>query len=272
MKKKEATRGKGINNDNAPTKKCFYCQECNDEGLEAKGINLKISADSNNTSTKTYDDFFSIGVEYNGSVFEPVEVMGDGNCFFRSVILDPNVPFDFHLALRLDLVQKMRDEVSKNSEIGKIIKKWWGSEREPYTLFHHLAVMEQSGEWATDLEIVAFQIIYKIRLVALKNKENGFDETLQLRTTFQMLRVPDHEIDNILSQVESGPSIFIYHHYISCPWRIENGHGNHYMYFCPSDLDSFPNPYKGGNRNNIITVSTPVGVVRVEVIVILDLS
>ena len=145
----------------------------------------------------------------------------------------------------------MKDEIRKDSDIGQVIKKWWNNSRleNQHSLNHHLDAMEKAGKWATDLEIVSFQIIYKIRLFSLKNTAEGFSDSLPLEISFDMLQISNDTTRYILDEGGSVANIHIYHHFCGQPWRVENACGNHYMYLKPmrdNTTQISSNPYKGG--------------------------
>ena len=60
---------------------------------------------------KSHTHFFTSGIEYKGTQLKPIDVDADGNCFFSSLVLDPNVPFNNHIDLRANLVLQMNQKI-----------------------------------------------------------------------------------------------------------------------------------------------------------------
>ena len=159
----------------------------------------------------SYQDFFQTSLLFIDIYLKPFEVEGDRNCFFRSVTSSDKINFDCHLTLRNELIRKMKEEITNKSSVGKMIEIWWqhgSAHRQGESLNVDLENMNQPCTWATDLEIMAFQLIFKIQVVTLQNAARGFVDGLNVKHIFQ--NIYKAEIDLPLFEGK----IFIYHHFL----------------------------------------------------------
>ena len=102
------------------------------------------------------------------------------------------------------------------------------SPRRPISLNDHLNIMKNEREWATELELLAVQLLYNVNIILLKNTSDGFKNSFSLPVVFDMMSLP------LNTDFDEFNKVYIYHHFYGGPWRIVNASGNHYMYLKPT--------------------------------------
>ena len=113
----------------------------------------------------------SVKVDNEIRFFRPENVLGDGNCLFRSLVQSPMFPMTDHLILRRELTEWMEAEVMSNSNNGKMLREDYlkHSYSDCRSFEKHIENMKKSTVWGTDTEIVAFTLHFGIRVVTVVN-------------------------------------------------------------------------------------------------------
>ena len=78
--------------------------------------------------------------------------------------------------------------------------------RSPISLNKHLKLREKTREWATELELLAVQLLYKVQIICLKNTSDGFKNSFSLPVVFDILSLP------LKIDFDSFNQVYIYHH------------------------------------------------------------
>lgn len=143
-----------------------------------------------------------------------------------------------HLILREDLLTKMLSEVELCTPSGKTMKIFFNQRNSTsnYQLCfeNYLEKMRKPGTWASDIEIVGFQLLYGIQIVSIANLTQGFGafDTAHF--------VSDGD--------KSACTIFLYCHLFSLPEiPASQQHINHFMYLEPCECEQglYKDPYCG---------------------------
>ena len=103
--------------------------------------------------------------------FKPENVVGDGNCLFRSLVQSPTFPMSDHNELRHELTEWMHSEVMKESWQAQILKEDFDlhNRSSNYNLENHITSMQKAGFWGTDTELLAFTLRFGIQIVTVLN-------------------------------------------------------------------------------------------------------
>ena len=130
-------------------------------------------------TSNQWNDFQSRGlsVEIDNVIryFRPENVLGDGNCLFRSLVQSPLFPMSDHVALRTELTDWMMMEVLNESDNGIILKEdylshTYAGER---NINDHIQLMKKLSVWGTDTEVLAFTLRFGIQIITITNWSGG---------------------------------------------------------------------------------------------------
>ena len=105
--------------------------------------------------------------------------------------------------------------------------------------------MIHSGTWARNIELLCFQLVFKIKVLVISNSEEGLFDTFPYSSGWGSTNVPMPVMQNL---------VVIYFHNYNEPWNTQYSLFNHYAYLKQSSAVKFPNPYEGGQY--FVTPST----------------
>jgi len=174
----------------------------------------------------------SLGYRYIGvlnKIFKLEDVLGDGNCFFHSLIKSPYINVDCHMQLRRMLVDRVEAELT-NRKSGGLVEKL-GRICYENDLSKWVQNIKRPGSWAGTCAAVLLCFFLEINICIVTNKLRSFyvvDVRKWMRTKgLYFIR-------------EEASTVFLYHHLFRHPFtRSDNcNHFAHMWEIDKSDVES----------------------------------
>ena len=165
-----------------------------------------------------------------GDYFLFIDVPGDGDCFYHSVLKHPHMTNKFNGVQHLR--QYLRNSVIDLIASDEILQKLFHNERtDPDQWFSTITCL---GEWGKTLDKLILSYLIKIAIITVGNYRNEFwisDTRYDLNTIYKL------QEDITLNGI-----IHIYHHKFGSPLnKSKNFSGcNHFAYLKPIDEPSVP--------------------------------
>ena len=178
-------------------------------------------------------------VNIKGQYFRLVDVPGDGDCFYHSVLRNTN------LAKRFSNVNSLRqyvtDMVSLWFENDGVLRSLFLFEGKDYK--HWAKRTANNGTWASTFDMLVLSYVLKVNIVSVGNYLEGF-ACNDMRVYF-MTQNP-HLPSSLKECIPKDPVIHIYFHLFGNPLE-KTSNGNHFGYLEPIPTTSFvvqPNTIK----------------------------
>ena len=170
-------------------------------------------------------------VNVNGQYFRFIDVPGDGDCFYHSVLRD------FDLAKRFNDVQSLREFLSgmislwfKNDPVLRSLFLFEGKDYKTWCV-----TTARKGTWATTFDMLLFSYVFKVNVISVGNYLNGFIIN-DMQSYF--LKHNQHLEASVQELIPEHPAIHIYFHTFGSPLqRMSNG--NHFAYLEPIPTPNF---------------------------------
>ena len=128
----------------------------------------------------------NIFLSYNGVDFKFIDVPGDGDCFYHSVLKYDNMQDKFNGVH--ELRQYMRDTISYLYCNDGVLRSLFYCERQDVRLW--CSKITRMGVWATTFDTLIFSYIMRLNVVVIANYLNGFFAN-NMHCYLQQLRLPD---------------------------------------------------------------------------------
>ena len=170
-------------------------------------------------------------VNVNDQYFRFVDVPGDGDCFYHSVLRD------YELGKRFDDVQSLREfftgMVSLWFENDPLLRSLFMFEGKDYKSWY--ITTSRKGTWATTFDMLVFSYVFKVNVVSVGNYLNGFIVN-DMRLYFLMQN--QHLEPSFQDLIPEKPVIHVFFHTFGSPLqKISNG--NHFAYLEPIPTPNF---------------------------------
>ena len=159
---------------------------------------------------------------FNGDYFKFIDVPGDGDCFYHSVLNYDSLHRRFNGVL--ELRQYMRNVVEYMYYNDHVLQYLFSKERTDLTLW--CSTIIRMGEWATSFDSLILSYIFKLNVIGLRNHSNGLWGNSNQNFMHQ-LRLPD-----IFPEF---PAIYVLNHQLGSPLEVANN-CNHFGYLKPISL------------------------------------
>jgi hypothetical protein len=158
----------------------------------------------------------------NGQLFEPQEVPGDGNCFFHSLALSPNIPYVDAIEARTAFIGRLMDLWGSGFQVE--LQEQVNRSSQPQHFLEYLLAMGllvRPPPWVSDVGMTLACAAFKVKIVSISNTMIGFQYLKCWEWLPAQLQVPD-----------DAPIVFNYHHAHRAPLTPTH-FGNHYCYLQP---------------------------------------
>ena len=129
--------------------------------------NNKEKAQMNNNTFHLQD--VSIYLTYNGDDYKFIDVPGDGDCFYHSVLNYDPLRRRFNGVW--ELRQYMRNAVEHLYYNDHALRYLFSKERKDVTLW--CSTIIRMGVWATSFDSLIFSYIFKLNVIGVRNYFNG---------------------------------------------------------------------------------------------------
>ena len=106
---------------------------------------------------------------FNGDYFKFIDVPGDGDCFYHSVLNYDSLHRRFNGVL--ELRQYMRNVVEYMYYNDHVLQYLFSKERTDFTLW--CSTIIRMGEWTTSFYSLVFSYIFKLNVSGVRNHSNG---------------------------------------------------------------------------------------------------
>ena len=174
-------------------------------------LEKRTSFDFNESDTLNY--YLNI----NGNYFKFVDVPGDGDCFYHSILKNSI------LSKRFGSVQEMKlfvkDTVLVQYRNDLLLRKIFLLENMDYKSW--CSKMMNEGEWATTCEMMVFSYVLSFNIIIVGNYMNGFVMNDMQSCLSNALKIQKN--------VSENGTIFIYFHIYGKP-LLRSRNGNHFAY------------------------------------------
>lgn len=181
-------------------------------------------------------------VNIKGQYFRLVDVPGDGDCFYHSVLRNTNLAKRFSNANSLR--QYVTDMVSLWFENDGILRSLFLFEGKDYKYWVKRTAC--NGTWASTFDMLVFSYVLKVNVVSVGNYLEGF-ACNDMRVYFRTQN--PHLPSSLKECIPEDNAIFIYFHLFGKPLE-KTINGNHFGY-----LESIPTPNFVVEPNTIKAVS-----------------
>eukprot|EP00474_Spongospora_subterranea_P006787 CRZ07245.1 hypothetical protein [Spongospora subterranea] len=140
--------------------------------------------------------------ENEGLCFQPIDVPGDGNCFYHALALSPLLPTNEMLQIR-EMICQFALGLGRFAaeDIVRLLHTFVALG--PSSLVDIIATMRRPGSWATNIDIVLASLYFNVDIVCFSN----LSPTIEVfrTSTFLENHLPNYNLS-------SPVSLFIFHH------------------------------------------------------------
>ena len=160
-----------------------------------------------------------------GNYFSFVDVPGDGDCFYHSVLKHPHMTDRFHTVQALRLY--LRNSVVNSFQSDQFLQRLFQNEQTDFNQW--CSTITTLGIWGKTIDKLILSYFTKIAIVTIGNYRSGFwvsDTRVDLNTIYKLQE-----------DLTKFGIIHIYHHKYGCPLeRSESSDEcNHFAYLKPID-------------------------------------
>ena len=164
----------------------------------------------------------NIYLSFNGDDFKFIDVPGDGDCFYHSVLKYGSIQDKFNGVQ--ELRQYMRDIIAYLYYNDGVLRFLFSYERQDVRLW--CLKITWMGVWATTFDTLIFSYIMRLNVVVIENYLNGFSAN-NMHCYLQQLRLPD--------VIPNKPAIHVFFHQFGRSLDLTNN-GNHFAYLKSTSL------------------------------------
>lgn len=175
-----------------------------------------------------WSEFRERGLSFRSSLFMPIDVDPDGNCFYHSVIASQAIPnVTSPTQLRQQLVRSVL-ELIKDNEWKNIFTRIYASYNPRVDFYAYLQQILRNGTWGTDMEMTFIYIVFGINVISLTNAPFGLVPFCAKSSLAQQLHI----------QMPAGfvelddKCIYLYHHAYGHPLTPTHS-ANHFCVLFP---------------------------------------
>ena len=150
-----------------------------------------------------------LAISYDNKLFIPVDVPGDGNYLFRSLVESDFIPISDSKTFCSDLSIRTEKLLKNGSLHGREIRNYFNNNEnsiERGSIEDYIdCVMSINGKWGSTFEMICVSIIYRVRIISIANITGGFmvSDILSLLNAYQIVND---------SSVMSDRYIYLYYH------------------------------------------------------------
>ena len=193
-----------------------------------------------------------LAISYDNKLFIPVDVPGDGDCLYRSLIMSDFIPDLCSTTFRSNLSLRTKALLNNDSSQGRHIRNYFNNNEkslEGESIENYIdCTMGVSGKWGSTFEMICVSIIYGVRIISIANMTGGFlvSDTLSLLNAFNI----DFDYSAMLDRY-----IYLYCHLYKapttpCPQDIQLNHFAYLEVIEELPKDSKRQIYFGDSREN----------------------
>ena len=119
-----------------------------------------------------------LAISYDNKLFIPVDVPGDGNYLFRSLVESDFIPISDSKSFRSNLLLRTKKLLKNESSHGRQIHNYFNNNEESIeggSIENYIDyVMGVNGKWGSTFEMICVSIIYCVRIISIANMSGGF--------------------------------------------------------------------------------------------------
>ena len=122
--------------------------------------------------------------------FMLIDVPGNGNCLYHSLIQSNKFCTSNHRLLRTDIFNKAKALLLQNDDITVHLQQLYRSltDYESTSFAEHCEIQKENGRWGKELDMVLITLFHKVRVVSYSNLTSGirkFDSIIYLGQTLK---------------------------------------------------------------------------------------
>ena len=224
--------------------------DCRDDDcviLEKTEVREDIKDSIQSARNKISIDDGNICLNYNGDYFKFIDVAGDGDCFYHSILKYNTISEKFNCVQELRIY--MRDTVNHLFFHDQVLQHLFSHHRIDFLWW--CSNITRMGVWANTFDTLIFSYVTKLNVITIGNYRNGMIANSMYSYLLQL------GFSNI---IPDRPAIHVYFHIFGRPFEKVNN-GNHFAYLEPiisHVYDSVENGLEYSHKPNIISQESDV--------------